>query len=244
VPEKYSWPNPDGLYCKSYCPLHPKVHDVVFAMVDEICDAFEADGFHAGLDEVFYIADSKCPRCSGKDKAELFAGEVRLIRDHLHEKRRELWMWGDRLLDGKTTGLGEWEASLNGTDRAIDLIPKDVVICDWHYDRPEQTAVYFAIKGFRVVSCPWNIPTVGVLQVQDILKFREHSAPQIKSRILGVTQTIWSGAEGFLDQFYGRRQEREAKGNKSEIKCFKEMFQTISALKEKGTVPPAAESSK
>src|SRR5204862_3433479 len=50
-PEKYAWPNPDKLYCKSYCPRHPQVHEVVFALVDEVCDAFEADAFHAGMDE-------------------------------------------------------------------------------------------------------------------------------------------------------------------------------------------------
>jgi len=60
-PEKYAWPNPDKLYCKSYCPRHPKVHDVAFALVDEVCDAFEADAFHAGLDEVFYIGEDQCP---------------------------------------------------------------------------------------------------------------------------------------------------------------------------------------
>jgi N-acetyl-beta-hexosaminidase len=124
MPAKYAWPNPDRLYCKSYCPLHPKVHEVVFALVDELCDAFEADAFHAGLDEVFFIGEDKCPRCAGHDKAELFAGEVKLIRDHLSQKGRQMWMWGDRLLDGKTTGLGEWEASTNGTERAIDLIPR------------------------------------------------------------------------------------------------------------------------
>jgi len=37
VPDKYTWPNPDKLYCRSYCPLHPKVHDVVLPLVDEIC---------------------------------------------------------------------------------------------------------------------------------------------------------------------------------------------------------------
>lgn len=77
MPEKYQWPNPDGLYCKSYCPLHPDVHKIVFEVVDEICDAFEATAFHAGMDEVFYIGEDKCPRCGGRDKAELFAGEVR-----------------------------------------------------------------------------------------------------------------------------------------------------------------------
>jgi hypothetical protein len=29
MPEVYKWPNADSLYCKSYCPLHPKVHGVV-----------------------------------------------------------------------------------------------------------------------------------------------------------------------------------------------------------------------
>jgi hypothetical protein len=76
MPEKYVWPNADGLYCKSYCPLHPDVHKVVFALVDEICDVFEADAFHAGMDEVFYIGEAQCPRCSGRDKAELFAGDT------------------------------------------------------------------------------------------------------------------------------------------------------------------------
>jgi hypothetical protein len=64
-----------------------------------------------------------------------------------------MWIWGDRLLDGKTTGMGEWEGSYN-TYRAIDMIPKDVVICDWHYNRADKTSVYFAMKGLRVITCP------------------------------------------------------------------------------------------
>src|SRR5205809_3273085 len=53
MPEKYEWPNADDLYCKSYCPLHPEVHKIVFDIVDEICDAFQSTSFHAGMDEVF-----------------------------------------------------------------------------------------------------------------------------------------------------------------------------------------------
>ena len=86
MPEKYVWPNADGLYCKSYCPLHDSVHMVVFSLVDEICDVFESDGFHAGMDEVFYIGDDKCPRCAGRDKAELFADEVNKINQHLRQQ--------------------------------------------------------------------------------------------------------------------------------------------------------------
>lgn len=62
LPEKYAWPNADRLYCKSYCPRHPKVHEVVSPLVDEVCDAFQADAFHCGMDEVFYIGEEQCPR--------------------------------------------------------------------------------------------------------------------------------------------------------------------------------------
>lgn len=229
MPEKYEWPNADRLYCKSYCPLHPKVHKVIFALVDEICDVCEASSFHAGMDEVFYIGESQCPRCEGYDRAELFAGEVRLIRDHLALKGRTLWIWGDRLLDGKTTGLGEWEASYNNTYRAVDLIPKDVVICDWHYDQAVPTTVYFAMKGFCVVSCPWRKPEVAVQQVNDIIRFRRNSPLEMSERFKGVVQTVWSDAGAFIDDFYGIRldMEKEAGGNQSPAASFRALFDTI-----------------
>jgi hypothetical protein len=214
MPANYKWPNEDGLYCKSYCPLHPKVHDVVFALVDEVCDAFQADAFHAGMDEVFYIGDDKCPRCGGRSKAELFAGEVRKVHDHLAAKGRELWIWGDRLLDGKTTGLGMWEASTNDTWPAVDLIPKSVVICDWHYDRPDPTAVFFAMKGFKVVTCPWKNPENAVLQAEDLVRLRKHSTPQMRDRFQGMVQTVWSGAGAFLEREYqGKTSGKDSEKN-------------------------------
>lgn len=200
--EKHEWPNKDGLYCKSYCPLHPGVHKVVFALVDELLDVFEASDFHAGLDEVFYIGDEQCPRCAGHDKARLFADEVSRIRNHLAIKNRKLWMWGDRLLDGKTTGLGMWEASMNNTHRAIDMIPKDVFICDWHYERPDKSPVYFAMKGFQVTSCLWNKPDVSQQQIADMMQFREDATPELKTNYQGIIITVWSGAEYLLESYY------------------------------------------
>jgi len=231
-PEKYAWPNPDRLYCKSYCPRHPQVHDVIFAMVDEVCDAFEADAFHAGMDEVFYIGEDQCPRCKGRNKAELFADEVRAVRDHLQSYKRQLWLWGDRLLDGKTSGLGEWEASRNDTAPAVDLIPKDVVICDWHYSRPDPTAVYFAMKGLDVVTCSWKNPKAAAAQVKDMVRFRESSTAEMKKHFLGVAATIWNGSSGFLDEYYGRKPARDQKNpGHTESKCFARMFEEIANLK-------------
>jgi len=203
MPEKYVWPNDDFLYCKSYCPLHPDLHKVLFAIIDELCDAYETDAFHAGMDEIFYLGDDKCPRCSGVDKAELFAGEVNRIKNHLALKNRELWIWGDRLINGKSTGIGFWEASYNYTWRAIDMIPKDVVICDWHYERPDQTAVYFAMYGFRVITCPWRTPSTAVIQTDDMAKFVKYATPEMKPRYYGMMQTTWMDPDGFIDGFYG-----------------------------------------
>ncbi|MHA4809685.1 family 20 glycosylhydrolase [Flavitalea flava] len=228
MPEKYEWPNADNLYCRSYCPLAPGLHEVLFPVIDELCDAFESNAFHAGMDEVFYLGEDKCPRCVGMDKAVLFAGEVRAIHDHLAQKGKECWIWGDRLLDGKTTGLGMWEASYNNTYRAIDLIPKDVVICDWHYERADKSAVYFAMKGFRVVTCPWRIGSIGVSQVNDMIAFRQQSTPEMKDRFFGIVETTWSPTAFFLKGFYGnlpaRVNSENARSENTPWNCFKAIF--------------------
>ena len=228
MPEKYEWPNEDGLYCKSYCPLHPDVHEVVFALIDEIMEAFKADAFHAGMDEVFYIGEDDCIRCKGKNKAELFAGEVKTIHDHLASNNKELWIWGDRLLDGETTGLGIWEASKNDTYNAIDMIPKDVVICDWHYEHAEPTAAIFALKGFRVIACPYDKTNVMKEQLELIQSFRQNSNRVIKDRFLGVMQTVWSGADRFLDIYYQEEPEENPLGM---VYSFKEMIKYMKSNK-------------
>jgi len=230
LPEKYEWPNADGLYCKSYCPLHPEVHGVVFDVVDEIVEVFEADAFHAGMDEVFYIGMKSCPRCGGRDPAELFAGEVTRIRNHLAESGVNLWIWGDRLIDGKTTGIGEWEASMNSTHRAIDLIPKDVVINDWHYERADVTAPYFAAKGFTVVTCPWKLGEVAEAQIEDMLRYRKGSTPVMEPRFAGVMQTIWSPAGDFLDQYWGRVEKVENRQGGDPIECAQRVFEVFRAM--------------
>lgn len=212
VPAKYAWPNADRLYCKSYCPLHPDVHTVVFDVVDEICDVFEADAFHAGMDEVFYIAHPDCPRCQGHDPSQLFAGEVWKIRNHLAQRNRQLWIWGDRLLEGKVSGLGMWEASYDNTERAIDMIPKDIFICDWHYERPDKTAVIFANKGLKVATSPWRNATIAAQQVKDMAQFRKDATKQVKENYAGLVQTVWAPTSGFMDEVYRSDADKNYKG--------------------------------
>lgn len=212
------------LYCRSYCPLHPRVHEVLFALIDELAGDCEATDFHVGMDEVFFIAEDKCPRCGGKDPAEVFAGEVKTLHDHLAEKGRTMWMWGDRFIDGKTTGLGKWQASLNDTHPAVDVAPKDVIICDWHYRSAPATPAYFLGKGFRVVACPWRDEEVALRQLQIIRTLRKEN-----DRALGMLQTTWCGFERFVRAYYGQL-EPEDRGNRNALeaaRCFKTLFAEI-----------------
>ncbi|NQU84238.1 MAG: family 20 glycosylhydrolase [Mariniphaga sp.] len=219
-PEDYKWPNDDGLYCKSYCPLHPEVHNVVFDIVDEITEVFEADGFHAGMDEVFYIGHEQCERCYGKDKAELFAGEVNKIRGHLNASGKKLWIWGDRLIDGKETGIGLWEGSYNNTHQAIDLIAKDVVICDWHYERAHPTSVLFAAKGLTVVTCPYRKSEVALEQDKMTRDLIRNASNEMKPRYAGMMQTVWGSASNFMNTWKGTGSENRRDASAD---CMKEL---------------------
>lgn len=203
TPKKY--PNNQGIYCRSYCPLQPDLHKVVFDLIDELAAVCEADAVHVGMDEVFILADPDCPRCRARNRAELFAQEVRTLHDHLAESHREMWMWGDRLLDGSVTGVGEWEGSQNGTAWAINMIPRDIVICDWHYDSAPPTAAWFAVEGFRVLYAPWRKTDVALAELDQIRAIRAHADAVTGPRMLGVLQTTWGGASDFIKAYNGDR---------------------------------------
>jgi 3-keto-disaccharide hydrolase/Glycosyl hydrolase family 20, catalytic domain len=182
-----------GIYCRSWCPLHPDVNKVVFALIDEMADAFSADSFHVGMDEVFLVASDQCSRCRGKDPAEVFARAVNDLHSHIvKDKKLAMLMWGDRLLDDKAMHYGKWESSANGTAPAIDRIPKDIIQCDWHYELREHypSVAFFQEKGFRVLPSSWNNPKASLAFLEDARRVN-------KGLVIGHMGTTWTGAEAF-----------------------------------------------
>jgi len=188
------FPQNQGIYCRSWCPLNPDTDRIVFPLIDELIDAFGADAFHVGMDEVFIIASDDCPRCKGRNPAELFAKMVDDLHHHLVDERKvEMFMWGDRLLDAKAMGYSKWEASENGTAGAVDLIPRDIVICDWHYENQKQykSVPYLLEKGFRVWPAGWH----DVKAAEALIDF---SMAQQNPRMVGYLSTTWGRSP--LDQ--------------------------------------------
>jgi hypothetical protein len=219
------YPGNKGIYCRSYCPNAPGIHKVIFDCIDEIADACGADAYHCGMDEVFILADPDCPNCKGKNKADVFASEVIALHDHLLKSGRQMWMWGDRFIDGRSNGLGSWEASTNGTWDAINRVPKDIVICDWHYEHAEPTPAYFAMNGLTVVASPWRNSTIARQQLSLILDLRLGANDKIAQKAQGVLETTWCDAEAFVKAYNGdTKQDQTAEES---AKCFKELFRAV-----------------
>ncbi len=192
-----AFPNNEGIYCREWDPLNAEVWRVVFQLMDEIIDAFRADAFHVGMDEIFLLGSELSPSTKGKDSGVLFAKAVNEIYAHLVRKRRvEMLMWGDRLIDGKQFDFGEWEASTNGTAAAIDLIPKDIIVCPWHYERRDTypSIPMFIEKGFRVLPAGWKDldATKGLIEFT-----RSHAGP----KLLGHMFTTWGVKKDELVDF-------------------------------------------
>jgi hypothetical protein len=154
-----AFPCNEGLYCREWDPTNPRVNEIVFALIGELIDAFKPIGIHVGMDEVFLLGNEKSPNTFGKDPAALFSGVVNEYHAYIVEKHGlRMMIWGDRLIDAKTHSYGDWEASSYGTAPAVDRIPKDIIIADWHYELRENypSVNMFIKKGFRVLPTSWR----------------------------------------------------------------------------------------
>ena len=168
--------------------------------MDELIDAFQPEWFHMGGDEVFYIGE--CDRCKGHDKGELYANWYNRLAAHLKEKGITPMLWGDRLLNSRECGHGPWDASMNGTDTAIQTLDRSIIITDWHYHNwPRFPSVeIFAKAGFKIYLCPFNVAENAKL-------FLDYAKEHDGGNILGVMETTWTPLKWFMDGMEGKELE-------------------------------------
>jgi hypothetical protein len=177
-----------NFYSLSWCPRASGLNEIVFSLIDELAEGFEADAIHVGMDEVYLIGDERCPRCRGADPAKLFAEQVNSLKRHIvGEKKWRMLMWADRVIGPKYRGRSRFDNSANDLSAAIDLVPHDVVMCDWHYEwKPEYPSIaYLASKGFRV----W--PT-GFMPVKAAAQLSEFALARRTNNVVGYLATTWN----------------------------------------------------
>ena len=74
--------------------------------------------------------------------------------DWLAERGMRTLMWGDMFLP--------WGNGLKyGTSDLTEKLPKDILICDWHYGADygwDNSLSYWELYGFEALGCPWYEP--------------------------------------------------------------------------------------
>ena len=177
-----------GVYCLSWCPRAPGLNDLIFSLIDEIAEGFEAESVHVGMDEVYFIGEAECPRCRGAKPAELFAAQVNSLHEHLAGKKKwQMLMWADRIVGPKFQGSSRYDNPHNDLSAAIDLIPKDILMCDWHYEwKPEYPSIAFlAEKGFRI----WP---AGFMPLKAAQQLSEFALAHRTNNVVGYLATTWN----------------------------------------------------
>ena len=187
-PELDEMPDEKGVfYSRSICLTNPLVKLLVFDLMDELLDVFEADAMHIGCDEVFHIG--LCPECSKHSNAKLLADWINALHDHLRERGAELMMWGDRFLNADETGYGIYEASGNHTEDALHMVAKDIIVCDWHYESQTEfpSVDIFRDAGLRMYVCPMRVK-------KHAINFIEYAKAHDAGHIEGLLMTTWFGS--------------------------------------------------
>ena len=84
---------------------------------------------------------------------------------YLEARNVQMAMWADPLIDGPALWghpclLQDYGGPPDCHYRMAALLPKDIMVWDWHYDPSHvyPTMDYLQAKGFPTVGCPWHTP--------------------------------------------------------------------------------------
>ena len=130
----------------SLCPVHPRTREIVAALLDEVCDVFDSEHVHVGLDEVNFgqhplTREALRTRTPG----DVFAEHIRFLHDRLAARGRRLMMWGDHLLKDPSIVAALPES-----------IRRGMLVANWQYAPtiPPHSTATLQRAGFDVVNCP------------------------------------------------------------------------------------------
>jgi hypothetical protein len=135
--------NRKEVFPDTYCPLQPEIYKIYFDVLDEYIDVIHPRMIHVGHDE-WRMEKDECELCKGKDYGELFANDLKKIRDYLAKKGITTAMWGDHLLESvrskdprSTKSSSGYAYKVPGAlrpEQVEKLIPKDILVFNWFWD--------------------------------------------------------------------------------------------------------------
>lgn len=148
----------DG-YPDTYCANHPDTYKYVFDILEEVLDVFAPKMLNIGHDEMYTIGI--CPRCRKTPAYELYANDVKKLRDFLKERGVDTMMWGEKLLNARYlpgsgapiggAGHGKGEARVPALYPCRDLLPDDITFLHWYWRFNHNYDRVFHDRGYRML---------------------------------------------------------------------------------------------
>lgn len=189
----------------TYCPNHPASLRLAQDLLAEAIELCQPRFVHVGHDEV--ISDYEltrratvrsCPRCLAQEPHRWFAAHICRLHDWLSSQNVGTMMWADMLLDHPLAmGCGTFSTNYYGGPpdricRCLDLLPKDIVLCDWQYEvnRDYPSYDYLLEKGFTVLGAPYSLESIFSF-TRKIARTRAHALPAVAQRSPGALCTYW-----------------------------------------------------
>lgn len=152
----------DDPFPDTYCPLDEQSYKLYFDVAEEVLEVFKPKLVSIGHDEIRVLG--WCDKCKEKSGHELLTYE--LTRLHAFYKARgvRIAMWGESLQNfitytGSQIGGKDihkkskfgYDYHMPATDRAIDVIPNDILILDWYHSLGKDSEDCFTVRGFDVI---------------------------------------------------------------------------------------------
>ncbi len=176
-------------------PRNDSVYSILFKVIDECIQEIQPKAIHIGHDEVIGHTAKQIEKHGPILPSNLFLQNVKRLNSYLQKKKVETWMWGDMLIyaaDFPNMHPGSFNAP-SSYKWLIDSIPKNIIICDWHYKHYKgklqgkldfSSTAYFLNKGFKVIGASYNVPEMTE-------QFANYVKNNKSENCLGMIGTTW-----------------------------------------------------
>lgn len=151
---------PDGW---TWCLSNPDTYKLLSQLREELYELC-GDGkyIHLGFDEAYSFAT--CDKCRKRVPFELLAEYLNRLCEDVSKYGRRPIVWHDEFINindfnTKTKDHVVANGQLHGTDKALALLDRRVIMADWQYDyfgNGNPTSPYFMEQGFDTILCPWD----------------------------------------------------------------------------------------
>jgi len=175
----------------NWCLTNPAAQAKLREIIDELHEAFgRPPFFHLGCDEA---QPPSCPECRKVPYGDLVCRHIVGLAEFVASCGARAMIWHDMLLkEGDPRWKGFTACGTDETVKLADLLPKDVVVCDWEYGNRDKdldnwpTAEYLLGKGLTVATSPFVNWKTFSKQAEYIAK---HGG-------FGYVQTTWNNLRG------------------------------------------------